>query len=293
MDPMKIFGEFADSMLNIQVFHNIEENATKNQMLELDQYVKATDKDHDAYFGSFHNLLFNDLVARKIKSYKLKELNIDEHRNQILLQLNKQTCWLLVDAYEIFKKYLIKIYVYVVFNDSTSLIKSDFNIDINQFKSEDINLWQENIISIVEEKRTKQVKIILSSFRKVYSLFKAIELNNIFDIDMGIIITAIRHLRNEITHSLGKCDQYKLIQKILKDSGYTQNSNQGIACKEFVQSFFGPGDLGNTIMLVDIHSILERSHLYTDKFYRIFQFLISYAVLVCRCVSGKDIDCDS
>ena len=110
-DFAEIFNNFKNRMVEIEFsrreLKTIHENALKEAIKNAD-YIKTISAKSDGIYNSLHSMFFSHPDTGALAPYGFKEQTPDEKIENIKIQLNKQYCWLLAEAYEEFEDFFAR-----------------------------------------------------------------------------------------------------------------------------------------------------------------------------------------
>lgn len=235
---------------------------------------------------------YKDILSNK--EYQSLELNLDNNDviKYLKLQHNSELRFLLVEAYELFQKFIDEIYAILGLYDKTIWSKK---------RKDSKKIYDDDYTSIDEIKKL----IKKDGYRNIKTYQQLIDLRNflddlylyeIKDSDYFFTIVLISYLRHNIVHNQGYIQRNKLKEKIYseleKREAELNNKSVGYNYMERddefisrINSFFGNGEYENMICITNI-PIESKS--YEDRFKDILIYdLISYAVLISKLVIKK------
>ncbi|ODP98199.1 hypothetical protein [Salinivibrio sp. SS2] len=225
-------------MADIALMQRVIKNSFQREFDLLNEYeLKNSPSEiisHDA-FGS------HDLVSGKLKKYAFCQTSIAELKKLTLWHKNSQYCWLLVQAYEWFEKFIF---------DSHKLI-------------------------LREQPKTKALNCSLSFFSSTYTRVKEYEKKNASGIHLKIAVLMIEQLRHQIVHAQGCVNDFDdFSEKIISKSGINNDKPEH---RKFFRQFI----LDNKVYLLerpinDGHYPPR----YHDTYTHLVSYLIGYAGLI-------------
>jgi hypothetical protein len=197
----------------------------------------------------FQNMAFTNPYDGRMKIYGKSESTINEKMDSILLHRNKQYCWLLAEAYELFEDCITYIYAYLgkLSVDNWSL--SDYgNISYKDISEKDFDWFY---------KKASQKKdlpySVWSRFKILYPNINQKLKNNYLRINLDYSFYIIHFLRHNIVHLSGiVSDKQGFYDKVIKKSGVYNNGNPDKEYIDILDNYFGEGIYSNTIMLLEI-----------------------------------------
>lgn len=246
-----------------------------NEYLDVDDEIKVC---RLSYFDIMRENLINpEFTPHMIDG--LYDLTLSHH--------NKQYQWLLVEAYELYAKFLKDLYVLIGFYDNDFWCASDFgDISINEITSQPKEWFEKCVIN-------KETYKILEQFRKKlkltqnYETGKDIVINGITAYrdpykekkNYQYYMQMITKFRNYIVHDKGEVsDKEKMLKNIVNSKKPEEIEN----FKMVVDAYFGLNKYENTICLIEIKSPIVSSfgnHTYSRLFI-LLQIISSHATLI-------------
>lgn len=286
MNLDEIIKNFAERLTDIDLYQRATKETAKKELLELNKYADQLKKNpllKELGFSA-HAMYFYDPQTGTATPYGYRKSSVEERAFQVILQKNKQYCWLLTEAYEEFEDYLESIYAYVGKADNASWLMSDFgNISLSDLPEKQYDWYLDRAKS-----KRNIPQSILTRLRSLYPSLVDIETNNKLNVNLKVAIELIANLRHIIVHKSGVVsDREKFLENTLKKSGLWNNGNYHPDYKQFIEKFFGTGEYENSISLLEIRIIpeipIEINH---DLYGELSGYLIAYAVLIYREISG-------
>ncbi|MDC7249261.1 MAG: hypothetical protein PQJ49_05010 [Sphaerochaetaceae bacterium] len=264
------FNSFSKEMKFITYYKSSKHTTYKN---ELEQLKKLGDN-----AWSSHTIFFKDIIKNTDnKALELLELEFEDIKKYLKVQLNRDYQMLLASAYEFFQKFIDELYAILGFykpsiwnekGNSKCIYKKDYS-DINDIR---------NLIKF-EDKRKIMTYDQLNDIRTFLPKIKVYEEK---DSNYLFMIVLISQLRHNIIHNNGYVDRYKIKEKIykeLKDKlSYSICLDRDEEYTSIINQFFGINEYSNMICLTEIYKTKIR---YVDRFQSILLYdLISYANLL-------------
>jgi hypothetical protein len=276
---------FLDRLTDIALYQRAAKETAKKELKELNTFAMQL-KEHiypDDFGDSFDAMRFRDPITGESKRYGFRQSSLDDRVMQVILQKNKQYCWLLVEAYEEFEIFIKGIYAYIGKHNNASWLMHDFqNIQLSEISSKDFQWY----VDCAKNKKDIPQSII-SRLRILYPEISTFETKNKLNIDLQFAIKTIERLRHIIVHRGGKvASKDEFIKDLLNRAGKWNNGRPDQSNKDFVENFFGTGDFSNTVMLLEMkipHKI--PLDIYIDLYGELSEYLVAEAFLICQCVS--------
>jgi hypothetical protein len=207
--------------------------------------------------ASCHGISFYSACG-KIVPLTQKVISIEDRMDLVYRHKNKQYQWLLVDAYEIYKLFLQKIYKYI------------HSVD-NSFPE------------------IKHENDILQKLRNYLPKYKEKEIKNELGMNIRLMLVLIKELRNIIVHRNGVVnDKEQFIEKIIKKESSYNNDKHCKNIFDFLSDFFGINECCNTISLLEIRLIPDLPiSIENSRLEIIFQTLLASIYEICEETSIK------
>lgn len=223
-DFAEIFYNFKSRMVDIEFsrreLKKIHEKALREAINDVDYLKKISDKSERIY-KSLHAMFFNHPDTGFSTPYGFKEQTPEEKVEHIKIQLNKQYCWLLVEAYEEFEDFLEHVYARVGYLSPEAWPMTDFGgISIRDIKLKPLD-W------FINQSRSKKngSRGIVNQLNKEFPEIKELCENNKNIGNIAFQLIVIEKMRHIIVHNRGQVkDRNKFTEIILKDFGISSNS---------------------------------------------------------------------
>lgn len=245
-----IFEEFEQDIHELAFYADIVQESYKKYLSEIEEHKK---NHSDVDFYSSKRPVYFDILNKneKIISDLRVEKTLEQTSNDIFFHFNKQMQWFLVEAYEMYEKFIDKLYVVMGCLDNNFWSASDFGeIQLHDIANKDENWFFEQ----TKKKKEKPYSII-KVFEKRFDLKQYFD-KKTPDLNYDFLMQLISEFRHAIVHDKGFLDKTVLRDKLLK--------NRGLNGKELVQKyekyiniFYGKDEYENLICLTTI-----RDHLY-------------------------------
>lgn len=284
MNATEIFKKLTDDMAliyrnKVDIKSSTErEHAFLAKQKELAATISSTPS--LAMFGQ--NMAFRSIETGAVVFFGNESSTHDEKISDLVHRHNRQLQWLLADAYEVFELFLREIYACAGYNDNSLWSMSDFGDEpASVVKNKDYEWF------VARSKGKRDVpRGILNVLANKFTRIKRAETINNFEVNIRLAIILIAHLRHVSVHGKGDVkNKDKFIGTVLKDSGFYNNGSFDPQLVDFINQFFGAGVRSNTIRVFEI-ALEERPSFYVDMFEMLTNYLIAYADLVTRSISG-------
>ena len=276
----EIIKIFSERLTDICLYQRAAEDTAKKELEQLNIYAEQLSNNSSLESLSFsaNAMYFYDLHTGAARPYGFRKSSVEDRARQVVLQKNKQYCWLLTEAYEEFEDFLESIYAYIGMNDNAAWLMSDFgNISISEISNKNYEWYLERA------KNKKDIpQSILTRLRLLYPSIVDIETNNKLNVNLKVAIELIAKLRHIIVHKGGVVgDRNAFLESVLKTSGIWNNGKYSPGYKDFVEKFFGRGDFQNVISLLEIkvHDEIPLD-MHLNLFGELSGYLIAYAYLI-------------
>ena len=283
----EIIKNFAERLTDIDLYQRAAKDIAKKELEQLNKYAEQL-RNNPSLEGlgfSTHAMYFYDPHTGTARNYGFRKSSVEDRATQVVLQKNKQYCWLLAEAYEEFEDYLESTYAYIGISDNASWLMSDFgNISISELSEKDYEWYLDR----AKNKRDVP-QSILTRLRFLYPNLVHIETNNKLNVNLKVAIELIAQLRHIIVHKGGIVgDRDAFLESVLKKSGGWNNGKYHPDYKDFVEQFFGDGEYKNVISLLEVRTHPEIPlDIHNDVYGELSGYLIAYAVLIYQSISGE------
>ncbi len=292
----EIIKIFIERLTDIELYQRAANKTAKKEFYELNKYAEQlrNNPSLESLGTSMDVMSFRDPHTGTALPYGFRESSVEERQTQVLLQKNKQFCWLLAEAYEEFEDFLESIYAYIGKNDNTSWPLSDFgNISLSDIPTKNYEWYLERAKNKQNKKSVSES--ILNRLRSLYPNIVNIETKNNIKANLKVAIELIAQLRHIIVHKRGIVeDRNAFLETVLKSSGVWNNGKYNSGYKDFVEKFFGNGKFENVISLLEVkinHGKPIPFEIQHDRFRELSGYLVAYAVHIYQCISGEEKKC--
>jgi len=265
----KLFDEFSQKVLEIDVLKNLSKESEELQLTKIEEQLKHYDKnnidlENFTHFSTFH---YTNIFRDRNESIGISEKSLLDLHDSIRFNLNRQYQWFLVEAYELYEKYVYDLYLLINSNDNSFFTTSELK----------------KIPKIIIELRKKLI------FMNNYELgndnyLKGINLNACMQrekIDYQFYMALILELRNSIVHDRGIVkDKNFFLEKMFKKNNILEKEKK----KEYLQNmeqFFGIGKYENLICVNEL--IVNSNKSFTcskDRLNLLLGDIVSYSGLL-------------
>src|SRR3989339_461369 len=218
-----IFEEFEQDVHKLAFYADIVQESYKRYLSEIDEHIEKHSK---LDFHSSKRPVYFDILNKheKIISDLQVTKTLEQTSDDIFFHFNKQMQWFLVEAYEMYEKFIEKLYALLGYLDHDFWNASDYGeIQLNDIASMDENWFFEKI----KNKKDKPHSII-NVFEKRFSLLKYFDKSSPHA-NYLFLMQFISEFRHAIVHKRGFVDR-----TALKNQLFRQN---GINGKELVQQY--------------------------------------------------------
>jgi hypothetical protein len=268
-----IYKNFIEKMSLHDKNYGLSLRFIENQLKEIKIRYATIEYDTKLYYES-SLFYYWDNSKSTFNIYNERHVTIKMLIDDIINHQNIQYQWLLVFAFEDYKRYLKDIYGHLIClkNKPEKLNRIDF---IKYF-DEIYNILIENI----ERKKTFD---ILKAIRRNIPEYNYLEINNATKQDMRFLLLLIECFRNLIVHNYGKIDdKEKLLKKLLLDIGL-----HGGSTKKYEKIFYSyfPNNT-NTITLLEI-PVLDVIKAETTVLLNLFSVLLNSAYYIKEKIKEK------
>lgn len=273
-----IFEEFEQNIHELAFYADIVQESYKKYLAEIEEH-KQNHSDVDFYSSKW--AVYFDILKNheKMISDLRVEKTLEQTSDDIFFHYNKQMQWFLVDAYEMYEKFIDKLYAVMGYLDNNFWDASDFGeIQLNDISNKNEE-WFFGQIKKKKEKPYSIVKVLEKRFNLKQYFDKKIPNTN-----YDFLMQLISEFRHVIVHDKGFLDK-----KVLKDKLFKKQVINGkeLAPKyeEYINIFYGKNEYENLICLTTI-----RDHLYVkdtpvlpmdyNRRLILTQHILSYAYLL-------------
>ncbi len=280
-----LFQKFSQKIHEINIY---KKNTFDSKNNYLQRLYKQKSVDNLDNFFSLTNFIYTNIISQNKSSLGFDEKSVNELIESIEYHHNKQYQWFLVEAYELYEKFLEDLYVIVGFYDNGFWSSQDFgNIAINEISTKDKEWFKER----VKYKKEKPYSIIKQLRKKLpnmkeYEEGRDIFINGIqayreekYKVNYKFYMAFISELRHCIVHDRGYIENKdKFLEKILKDIGLSSKKDEYF---EHINPFFGIGKYENLICLNEL--MIEQNESCSrkqDRLYILLQDIVSYSKLI-------------
>lgn len=269
-----IFEEFEQDVLELSFYADIVQESYNKYLSEIEEHIKNHSNmdfhssKRPVYFDILnkHEKIIGDLIIRKTPN---------QTHDDIFFHYNKQMQWFLVEAYEMYEKFIEKLYAVMGYLDNNFWDASDFGeIQLCDIANKDEKWFFEQI----SNKKEKPYSI-LKTFEKRFNLTKYSN-KKTPDINYQFLMQLISEFRHAIVHERGFLDRTVLKDKLIKQQGI--NGDVIKEYENYINFYYGKDEYKSLICLttiVDTNKIpgLPVNH---DRRWRLTQYILSYANLL-------------
>lgn len=183
---------------------------------------------------------FKDAITGELSLSDIRDYSLDDIKNVYVDNLNKQCQWLLVDAYELFEKFLYNAYAYVGFSDPNQWRCSDFG-DISTSEIDGKNYqWFLSRVRLAFKNRTDE---ILKRMRILYPEFAELEINNELKMPLKFSTAFTEKIRHHVVHAGGRLDSVELfLAELFSKTGISENSKLAEELTQYCRLYFSEKD---------------------------------------------------
>ena len=272
-----IYENYLRAMLQVQSYQRDIDRSTKSEVGQLQQKLDSLST-HDAEkINSVSNFFFKKPGDGRTVFYGSRKSSANDRIKASIKRKNKHYQWLLAEAYEEFEDFLENIYAYLAFHDHDAWPLSDYgNIHLSELKSKSFE-WLQNQAS-----KKKSGPEILNYLRTKFPQMAYIEKNNKITDDLRFTLATIEMFRHIIVHNGGKIkDKEAFTNNIFKKVGEATPRKAEDERLEYLNSFIGNHQSGNTIVLLEAHIKTEGLiTTYADRIGHLFDSMHAYAYFV-------------
>lgn len=240
-----LFKEFEQNVFELDFYADIVHESYKKYLSEIEEYKK---KDLDREFYSSKRPVYFDILNKheKIISDLRVDKTYEQTSNDVFFHYNKQMQWFLVEAYEIYEKFIENLYSLMGYLDNDFWNLSDFGeIQFNDILNKNKGWFFEQI----RKKKDKPYSII-KVFEKRFNLKKYFD-KEIPNLNYYFLMQLISEFRHAIVHNKGLLDKTSFKDKLFKKHGI--NGKELIEKYEnFIDFYYDENKYGDLICLTTV-----------------------------------------
>lgn len=242
MHIKKIFEEFEQNIHELAFYTDIVQESYKKYLFEIEEAKK---RHSDIDFYSSKRPVYFDILNKheKIISDLRVDRSLEQTSNDIFFHYNKQMQWFLVEAYEMYEKFIEKLYAVIGYLDNNFWNISDFG----EIQLHDIsNKNKEWFLEQTKKKKDKPYSII-KIFEKRFNI-KQYSDKKIPSSNYDFLMQLISEFRHAIVHDKGFLDKTVLRDKLFKKQ--VINEKELVSkYEEFINIFYEKDEHVNLICL--------------------------------------------
>ncbi len=247
MDIKKIFKEFEQNIHEVAFYADIVQDSYTKYLFEIEE-AKKHHSDMDFY--SSKRPVYFDILNKheKIISDLKVDKSLEQTSNDIFFHYNKQMQWFLVEAYEMYEKFIDKLYAIMGYLDNNFWNASDFG----EIQLHDITNKDENWFFEQTKKKKEKPYSIIKIFEKRFNLKQYFD-KRIPSLNYDFLMQLISEFRHGIVHDKGFLDKTSLKDKLFKK----QVINEKELVKEYdgyINFYYGKDEYENLICLTTVKS---------------------------------------
>lgn len=272
MHIKKIFEEFEQNVHELAFYADIVQESYKKYLAEIEEQKKS--RSNMDFYSSKWAVYFDILNQHEKMIGELRvEKTLEQTSSDIFFHYNKQMQWFLVEAYEMYEKFIEKLYAVMGYLNNDFWNVSDFG----EIQLHDIsNKNEEWFFEQIKKKKEKPYSII-KVFEKRFNLKQYFD-KKIPNTNYDFLMQLISEFRHAIVHDKGFLDKTvlkdKLIQhKIIKANEFTKEY------EEYVDFYYGKDEYENLICLTTVKSSSKSPFEYNRREI-LTQHILSYAYLL-------------
>ena len=240
-----IFEEFEQNVHELAFYADIVQKSYEKYLSEIEEQKKS--RSNMDFYSSKWTVYFDILNQHEKMIGDLRiEKTLEQTSNDIFFHYNKQMQWFLVEAYEMYEKFIDKLYAVMGCLDNNFWNTSDFGeIQLNDIANKNENWFFEQ----AKKKKEKPYSII-----KVFE--KRFDLKEYFDkktpnANYDFLMQLISEFRHAIVHDKGFLDKTVFINKLFKKQVINEKESMK-KHEEFINVYYGKGEYENLICLTTI-----------------------------------------
>jgi hypothetical protein len=249
MHIKKIFEEFEQNIHELAFYADIVQESYKKYLSEIEE-AKKYHLDMDFY--SSKRPVYFDILNKheKIISDLRVDKSLEQTSNDTFFHYNKQMQWFLVEAYEMYEKFIEKLYADIGYLDNNFWNISDFG----EIQLDDISNKNQKWFFEQTKKKKEKPHSIIKVFEKRFNLKQYFD-KKIPSSNYDFLMKLISEFRHAIVHDKGFLDKTILKDKLFKNQGL--NGKELVQkYEEFINIFYGKDEHANLICLTTIRDYL-------------------------------------
>ena len=265
-----LFEEFIRDVHELAFDVDIVQESYTKYLTEIEKHIKnhsSTD------FYSSKNPVYFDILNKHEKI--INDLQIDKTLEQtsddIFFHYNKQMQWFLVEAYEIYEKFIDNLYSLMGYLDNDFWNLSDFG----EIQFNDISNKNEDWFFVQIKKKKDKPYSIVKIFEKRFDLKQYYD-KEIPNLNYDFLMQLISEFRHAIVHDKGFLDKTFLKDKLFKKHGINGKALMK-EYEDFIDLFYGKDEYKNLIYLTKVKG---KSLFPYDRRLMLTQHILSYANLL-------------
>lgn len=271
-----IFEEFEQNVHELSFYADIVQKSYEKYLSEIEEYKK---KHSDIDFYSSSRPVYFDILNKheKIISDLRVDKSLEQTSKDIFFHYNKQMQWFLVEAYEMYEKFIEQLYAIMGYLDNNFWNVSDFG----EIQLHDISNKNEEWFFKQTKKKNEKPYSIIKVFEKRFSLKQYFD-KKIPSSNYDFLMQLIAEFRHAIVHDKGFLDKTVLKDKLFKKQAI--NGKELVSqYEEFINFFYGKDEYENLISLTTIRSYVKDTSEFPMNYNRrliLTQHILSYAYLL-------------
>lgn len=244
-----IFEEFEQNVHELSFYADIVQKSYEKYLSEIEEHKK---KHSDIDFYSSARPVYFDILNeyKKMTSDLKVDKSLDQTRKDIFFHYNKQMQWFLVEAYEMYEKFIEQLYAIMGYLDNNFWNISDFG----EIQLHDISNKNEEWFFKQTKKKNEKPYSIIKVFEKRFNIKQYFD-KKIPSSNYDFLMQLISEFRHAIVHDKGFLDKTVLKDKLFKKQGI--NGKELVSqYEEFINIFYGKDEYENLIYLTTIRDYL-------------------------------------
>lgn len=269
-----IFEEFEQDVHELVFYADIVQESYKRYLSEIEEHTKKHSK---LDFHSSKWAVYFDILNKheKIISDLRVTKTLEQTSDDIFFHFNKQMQWFLVEAYEMYEKFIEKLYAVMGYLDHNFWNASDFgDIQLNNIAKMDENWFFEQI-----KKKTEKPYSIIKVFETRFDLKEYFD-KKIPHENYYFLMRLISEFRHAIVHSRGFLDRTALKDKLSRQYGINGKELVQVY-EEYINIFYEEDKYKSVICLTTIRSaVIPALPMDYNRRLMLTQHILSYAYLL-------------
>jgi hypothetical protein len=270
-----LFEEFERDVHELAFYEDIVQESYSKYLFEIKEYIK-NHSSIDPY--SSKRTVYFDILNKHEKIVSDLKINktFEQTSDDIFFHYNKQMQWFLVEAYEIYEKFIENLYSLMGYLNNDFWNLSDFGeIQFNDISNKNRDWFFEQI----KNKKDKPYSII-KVFEKRFNLKKYFDKENP-NLNYYFLMQFISEFRHAIVHNKGFLNKTFLKDKLFKKQGINGKELMK-KYEDFIYFYYDENKYGDLICLTTVIDDVKIKGLPINYNRRLIltQYILSYSNLL-------------